>query len=137
MRGSRNSSTTARARSTSSSLSSSLSGTCSSNSTGSSIRKSRSPNRITRSSIHSNREESYDVCIVHTYEGLLPKECLTARYADIIYEWTFPKGSEIQYNVEHVFEDMDGRELRKMPIKMNEETLWVDCVPQVGTRPSI
>ena len=38
-------------------------------------------------------------------------------------------GSEIQYNVEHVFEE-DGREVRKMPIKVNGETLWVDCVPQ-------
>ena len=41
------------------------------------------------------------------------------------------QGSEIQYNVEHVFEE-DGREVRKMPIKVNGETLWVDCVPQVG-----
>ena len=45
------------------------------------------------------------------------------------------QGSEIQYNVEHVFEE-DGREVRKMPIKVNGETLWVDCVPQVGTSSS-
>ena len=38
--------------------------------------------------------------------------------------------SEIAYNVEHVFNE-NGREVRKMPIKMGEETLWVDCVDQV------
>ena len=43
----------------------------------------------------------------------------------------FLDGSEILYNVEHVFEDEDGRELRKTPIKVNGETVWVDCVPQV------
>ena len=40
------------------------------------------------------------------------------------------------YNVEHVFEDEDGRQFRKMPIKVNGERFWVDCVPQVGTPPS-
>jgi hypothetical protein len=34
--------------------------------------------------------------------------------------------SEIAYNVEHVFNE-NSREVRKMPIKMGEETLWVDC----------
>ena len=38
--------------------------------------------------------------------------------------------SEIAYNVEHVFNE-NSREVRKMPIKMGEETLWVDCVDQV------
>ncbi len=34
----------------------------------------------------------------------------------------------IQYNVEHVFEE-NGREVRKMPILVNGQTMWVDCVP--------
>jgi hypothetical protein len=44
--------------------------------------------------------------------------------------------SEIAYNVEHVFNE-NGREVRKMPIKMGEETLWVDCVDQVKIESNI
>ena len=46
------------------------------------------------------------------------------------------QGSEIQYNVEHVFEE-DGREVRKMPIKVNGATLRVDCVPQPPQVPQV
>ena len=41
-----------------------------------------------------------------------------------------PLMNEIQYNVEHVFNE-NGREVRKMPIKLDNETIWVDCVDQV------
>jgi hypothetical protein len=40
-------------------------------------------------------------------------------------------GAEIAYNVEHVFNE-NGREVRKMPIKMGDETIWVDCVDQTS-----
>jgi hypothetical protein len=39
----------------------------------------------------------------------------------------FVTPTEIAYNVEHVFNE-NGREVRKMPIKMGDETIWVDCV---------
>lgn len=39
----------------------------------------------------------------------------------------FVAPAEIAYNVEHVFNE-NGREVRKMPIKMGDETIWVDCV---------
>jgi hypothetical protein len=35
--------------------------------------------------------------------------------------------NEIAYNVEHVFTE-NGKVVRKMPIKMGEETIWVDCM---------
>ena len=44
--------------------------------------------------------------------------------------------SEIQYNVEHVFNE-NGRQVIKMPIKMDNETIWVDCVDQVTLLPFI
>lgn len=33
--------------------------------------------------------------------------------------------NDIAYDVEHVFNE-NGREVRKMPIKMGEDTIWVD-----------
>ena len=47
------------------------------------------------------------------------------------YSSSYPQGSEILYNIEHIFQEEDGRVVRKMPIKVNGATLWVDCVPQV------
>jgi len=35
----------------------------------------------------------------------------------------------IAYNVEHVFKDENGREVRKMPVEIEGETIWVECVP--------
>jgi len=40
-------------------------------------------------------------------------------------------GEKIAYNVEHVFIE-DGREVRKMPVEINGETIWVECVPGGG-----
>ena len=40
-----------------------------------------------------------------------------------------PLVQQPMYNVEHVFEE-DGREVRKMPIKVNGDAIWVDCMPQ-------
>ena len=37
-----------------------------------------------------------------------------------------PQPSEIQYNIEHVFEE-NGKQVRKMPINLNGQTIWVDC----------
>ena len=36
-------------------------------------------------------------------------------------------GQEIAYDVEHVFQE-NGKEVRKMPIKMGNNTFWVDVV---------
>merc|ERR1719369_309672 len=38
----------------------------------------------------------------------------------------------IAYNVEHVFKDEYGKEVRKMPVEINGETIWVECVPGGG-----
>jgi len=38
---------------------------------------------------------------------------------------------KIAYNVEHVFIE-NGREVRKMPVEINGETIWVECVPGGG-----
>jgi hypothetical protein len=38
----------------------------------------------------------------------------------------------IAYNVEHVFMDENGREVRKMPVEIEGETIWVECVPGGG-----
>ena len=35
----------------------------------------------------------------------------------------------IQYNIEHVFME-HGKKVRKMPVMINEETVWVDVVDQ-------
>ena len=35
----------------------------------------------------------------------------------------------VAYNVEHVFVDENGRQVRKMPVEINGETIWVECVP--------
>ena len=40
-----------------------------------------------------------------------------------------PDGSEFLYNVEHIFEE-DGKIVRKMPIKIGNETMWVETVNQ-------
>ena len=34
---------------------------------------------------------------------------------------------QIVYNVEYLFEE-DGKEVRRMPIEMNGQTIWVECV---------
>ena len=39
--------------------------------------------------------------------------------------------NEIAYDVEHIFNE-NGREVRKMPIKMGDDTIWVD-VKNEGT----
>ena len=39
-------------------------------------------------------------------------------------------GQEIAYNVEHVFME-NGKEVRKMPVLINGETVWVECVNNV------
>merc|ERR1719397_1443747 len=39
-----------------------------------------------------------------------------------------PSGN-IAHNVEHVFLE-NGREVRKMPVMFNNETIWVECVPR-------
>jgi len=39
------------------------------------------------------------------------------------------KDGNIAYNVEHVFKDENGREVRKMPVEIDGETIWVECVP--------
>ena len=36
--------------------------------------------------------------------------------------------TNIAYDVEHVFVE-NGREVRKMPVLVNNETVWVDCIP--------
>ena len=38
---------------------------------------------------------------------------------------------KIAFNVEHVFVE-HGREVRKMPVEINGETIWVECVPGGG-----
>jgi hypothetical protein len=38
---------------------------------------------------------------------------------------------QIVYNVEYLFEE-DGKEVRKVPIEMNGETIWVESVGGVG-----
>lgn len=38
-----------------------------------------------------------------------------------------PENSEVLYNVEHLFEE-DGKMVRKMPIKVGDETIWVETV---------
>ena len=40
-----------------------------------------------------------------------------------------PQQNEIQYNIEHVFEE-NGKKVRKMPINLNGQTIWVDCAEQ-------
>ncbi len=40
-----------------------------------------------------------------------------------------PQQAEIQYNIEHVFEE-NGKKVRKMPINLNGQTIWVDCAEQ-------
>jgi len=49
---------------------------------------------------------------------------------DVSLGSTNPWGQDIAYNVEHVFIE-NGREVRKMPIKMNNQTIWVDCVSEL------
>merc|ERR1719397_835737 len=39
-----------------------------------------------------------------------------------------PSGN-IAHNVEHVFLE-NGRGVRKMPVQINNETIWVECVPR-------
>lgn len=43
--------------------------------------------------------------------------------------------SEIAYNVEHVFTE-NGKTVRKMPILMGDQTIWVDCVTSVAAEDS-
>ena len=38
----------------------------------------------------------------------------------------------IAYDVEHVFKE-DGKEVRKMPVLINGETVWVECVPNAAS----
>merc|ERR1719447_151125 len=44
-----------------------------------------------------------------------------------------PGKDNIAYNVEHVFKDENGREVRKMPVDIDGETIWVECVPGGGS----
>jgi len=37
--------------------------------------------------------------------------------------------NEIQFNIEHVFEE-NGKKVRKMPIRIPGQTIWVDCAEQ-------
>ena len=39
-----------------------------------------------------------------------------------------PHNPNIAYDVEHVFVE-NGKEVRKMPVLINKETVWVECVP--------
>uniref|UniRef100_A0A0K2UJS5 Putative LOC100642437 [Bombus terrestris] n=1 Tax=Lepeophtheirus salmonis TaxID=72036 RepID=A0A0K2UJS5_LEPSM len=43
-----------------------------------------------------------------------------------------PPQNEIAYDVEHIFME-NGREVKKMPIKFGDKTIWVDCVPGAAT----
>ena len=36
---------------------------------------------------------------------------------------------QILYNVEYIF-DEDGKQVRKVPIEMNGQTIWVECVEE-------
>ena len=36
----------------------------------------------------------------------------------------------VMLNVEHVFTDKSGKQVRKMPVDINGETVWVECVDQ-------
>ena len=40
-----------------------------------------------------------------------------------------PQQNEIHYNIGHVFEE-NGKKVRKMPINLNGQTIWVDCAEQ-------
>ena len=41
------------------------------------------------------------------------------------------QSSELQYDVEHVFIE-NGKTVRKMPVKIDEKTVWVECVDNVN-----
>ena len=41
---------------------------------------------------------------------------------------TTGRDPNIQYNIEHVFNDEQGNEVRKMPVMINNSTVWVDVV---------
>ena len=43
--------------------------------------------------------------------------------------------NNIAYDVEHVFVE-NGKEVRKMPVLINNETVWVECVPNANS-PSV
>merc|ERR1711894_298267 len=46
------------------------------------------------------------------------------------------QNNEIAYDVEHVFNE-NGREVRKMPIKLGNDTFWVDvCQEENKTEPN-
>ena len=47
-----------------------------------------------------------------------------------------PQQQNIQYNIEHVFNE-NGKEVRKMPVEINGETVWVDVVDQSNLDPDI
>ena len=36
--------------------------------------------------------------------------------------------AKLAYDVEHVFLE-NGKEVRRMPVLINKETVWVECVP--------
>ena len=46
-----------------------------------------------------------------------------------------PHNPNIAYDVEHVFVE-NGKEVRKMPVLINKETVWVECVPNSNS-PSV
>ena len=61
-----------------------------------------------------------------------PVQRQVARPTQAIPQHQQQNSTNIAYDVEHVFVE-NGKEVRKMPVLINGDTVWVECVPNSPT----